>query len=134
MGLKEYGGMGFATVSPKRHTITRKVKPEDRIDSRSMQQKIADRRKELQKKYGNEPRDWKSMKWVEGINESIPNLPLVYVDMDGVIADFFSALAKFRGVDHWKDGGDDSVQDSIKAIAGTNFFSTLPVFPTAKQL
>ena len=70
----------------------------------------------------------------ESINESLSFKPDVYVDMDGVIADFFSALAKFRGVDHWKDGGDDSVQDSIKAIQGTNFFSTLPVFPTAKQL
>jgi 5'(3')-deoxyribonucleotidase len=138
MGLTEYGGMGFATVSPKRHTITRKVKPEDKVDARSMQQKIADRRKELQKKYSNDPRDWKNLKWVEGvnntINEAISDLPVVHVDMDGVIADFFSALAKFRGVDHWKDGGDDSVQDSIKAIAGTNFFSTLPVFPTAQQL
>jgi|TARA_B110000444_G_scaffold260907_1_gene309882 nicotinic acid mononucleotide adenylyltransferase len=68
------------------------------------------------------------------INESLNFKPDVYVDMDGVIADFFSALAKFRGVDHWKDGGDDSVQDSINAIQGTNFFSTLPVFPTAQQL
>ena len=61
-------------------------------------------------------------------------MPKVYVDMDGVLADFFTALAKFRGVDHWKDGGDESVQDSIEAIQGTDFFSTLPVFNTAPNI
>ena len=74
------------------------------------------------------------MQPTESINEAITNKPDVYVDMDGVIADFFSALAKFRGTSHWKDEGKISVEDSIKAIAGTDFFSTLPVFPTAKQL
>ena len=61
-------------------------------------------------------------------------MPNVYVDMDGVLADFFTALAKFRGVDHWKDGGEESVQDSIEAIQGTDFFSTLPVFNTAPNI
>jgi 5'(3')-deoxyribonucleotidase/nicotinic acid mononucleotide adenylyltransferase len=67
----------------------------------------------------------------ESQSSSTPN---VYVDMDGVLADFFTALAKFRGVDHWKDGGQEDVQDSITAIQGTNFFSTLPVFDTASQV
>jgi len=132
MGLTEI--MGYATYNPKRTTVTRKVKPEDQLDTRSMQQKIADRRKELSKKYSNEPKDWRSLKWVEDVNEDANQRLRVYVDMDGVIADFFSALAKFRGVKHWKDGGDESVQDSIKAIAGTDFFSTLPLFPTSKKL
>ena len=70
----------------------------------------------------------------EAVTEDIATKPKVYVDMDGVIADFFSALAKFRKVNHWKDEGEMSVEDSIKAIAGTEFFYTLPVFPTAKQL
>ena len=70
----------------------------------------------------------------EAVTENITDKPKVYVDMDGVIADFFSALAQFRIVNHWKDEGEVSVEDSIKAIAGTEFFYTLPVFPTAKQL
>ena len=74
------------------------------------------------------------MQPAESINEALENKPDVYVDMDGVIADFFSALAKFRGTAHWKDEGNMSVEDSIKAIAGTDFFSTLPVFPNANQL
>ena len=58
----------------------------------------------------------------------------VYVDMDGVIADFFSALAEFRKVNHWKDQGEITLDTSIKELQGTNFFETLPVFPFAKKL
>jgi 5'(3')-deoxyribonucleotidase len=58
----------------------------------------------------------------------------IYVDMDGVIADFFSALAEFRKVNHWKDQGEITLDTSIKDLRGTNFFETLPVFPYAKKL
>ena len=58
----------------------------------------------------------------------------VYVDMDGVIADFFTALAEFRKVNHWKDQGEITLDTSIKELQGTNFFETLPVFPFAKKL
>ena len=54
--------------------------------------------------------------------------------MDGVIADFFSALAEFRKVNHWKDQGEITLDTSIKDLRGTNFFETLPVFPYAKKL
>jgi len=130
MGLKEYGGLGFATTTPKRHIITKKksVKPE-----LSIAQKLAQRRDAAAK---GDPNAWKSISWKnESITEALDSKPDVYVDMDGVIADFFSALANFRGVNHWKEpGGKFDVEDSIKAIAGTDFFSTLPVIPTAKQL
>jgi 5'(3')-deoxyribonucleotidase len=58
----------------------------------------------------------------------------VHIDMDGVIADFFSALAEFRKVNHWKDQGEITLDTSIKELRGTNFFETLPVFPFAKKL
>ena len=66
--------------------------------------------------------------------ESIQMNSRVYVDMDGVIADFFSALADFRKVNHWKDKGEITLDTSIKELQGTNFFETLPVFPFAKKL
>lgn len=56
----------------------------------------------------------------------------VYVDMDGVIADFFSELAKTQDVKHWKDITDKKA--SIEAIQGTDFFGRLPKFPTSDEL
>jgi len=161
MGITEI--MGFATYRPKPATIKKKkIKQEpsiqDKLNARRAAAAAGDpnawksigwKGESVQVK-GSEPFPKKSKPTTgnstphpyrgrlvgenNSINESLNFKPDVYVDMDGVIADFFSALAKFRGVDHWKDGGDDSVQASIKAIQGTNFFSTLPVFPTAKQL
>ena len=75
-------------------------------------------------KYWGNTNDWNNIKMTSR----------VYVDMDGVIADFFSALAEFRKVNHWKDQGEITLDTSIKELQGTNFFETLPVFPFAKKL
>ena len=56
----------------------------------------------------------------------------LYLDMDGVLANFFTAFAKRFGKDHWK-----LIQDKEKAIAalrGTNFFYTLEKFDSADTL
>ena len=56
----------------------------------------------------------------------------LYLDMDGVIANFFDAFAKMHGKDHWK-----LIQDKEKAIATlryTDFFNTLAKFPTSDAL
>ena len=42
-----------------------------------------------------------------------------YVDMDGVIADFFKALALEFGVNHWKDI--PTQEDVIERLKGTDF-------------
>ena len=50
----------------------------------------------------------------------------IYLDMDGVIADFFGGIAKKCGVDHWK-----SIQDRDKIfveLRNTEFFYTLDTF------
>lgn len=55
----------------------------------------------------------------------------IYLDMDGVIADFFGGLEKFYGVDHWKM----VKEDSILGLKGTDFFNTLEPFEnTSAQL
>ena len=50
----------------------------------------------------------------------------IYLDMDGVIANFFGAFAKANNVDHWK-----SIKQKEKALAdlvGTDWFYKLPTF------
>tara|TARA_B100001287_G_scaffold42930_1_gene32022 strand:- start:9990 stop:10508 length:519 start_codon:yes stop_codon:yes gene_type:complete len=50
----------------------------------------------------------------------------VYLDMDGVIADFFGAVEKLYGVDHWKS---IKHRDGIFVeLRNTDFFNTLPCF------
>jgi hypothetical protein len=64
--------------------------------------------------------------------------PIVYLDMDGVLADFFGGVEKLYGVSHWKELTADKTKDLkkevIDRITGTDFFATLPKFPTADGL
>ena len=56
----------------------------------------------------------------------------LYLDMDGVIADFFSLLAKENNVKHWK-----SIKDKERALVearNTDFFNRIEPFTTAQQL
>jgi hypothetical protein len=64
--------------------------------------------------------------------------PIVYIDMDGVIADFFGGVEKLYGVGHWKelnaDNKLDLKQEVINRISGTDFFATLPKFESSGEL
>ena len=57
---------------------------------------------------------------------------IIYLDMDGVIADFFTGLAKTNGKTHWKEIED--IELSIEEIANTDFFNTLALYPTSQKL
>ena len=72
-------------------------------------------------------------------NEDMEDVkPTVYLDMDGVLADFFGGVEKMYGVEHWKQLTNDKTKDLkkevIDRITGTDFFATLPKFPTADAL
>ena len=64
--------------------------------------------------------------------------PIVYIDMDGVLADFFGGVEKLYGVGHWKELNSDNKldlkQEVINRISGTDFFATLPKFESSGEL
>lgn len=51
---------------------------------------------------------------------------MIYLDMDGVIADFFSEVARRFNVEHWKSIQDKEVK--FAQLANTDFFDTIPCF------
>ena len=72
-------------------------------------------------------------------DEMTEKQPVIYLDMDGVIADFFGGVEKMYGVKHWKEltsvkTGGELKQEVIDRITGSDFFSTLPKFPSADGL
>jgi 5'(3')-deoxyribonucleotidase len=64
------------------------------------------------------------------------NKPEVYLDMDGVIADFFTEYAKLAGVTHgnYRDIPPAKVDPTLDKMVGTDFFARLPKFPSADDL
>ena len=62
--------------------------------------------------------------------------PIAYVDMDGVIANFFAEYAKLAGVKsgNYKDIPPAKTDPTLNKMVGTDFFNRLPKFPTTDKL
>ena len=89
----------------------------------------------IQDRFGNEVDENNKKLYNESMEDAKPT---VYLDMDGVLADFFGGIEKMYGVENWKPLTNDKTKDLkkevIDRITGTDFFATLPKFPTADTL
>ena len=56
----------------------------------------------------------------------------LYLDMDGVIANFFDALAQKFEKNHWKEIG--NIEKSILKLQGTDFFNTIEPYDNSLEL
>lgn len=67
------------------------------------------------------------------LGNQLKSRPIVYVDMDGVLADFFGEIARAHGVATWKNIKDDE-KSIIQAAKKPGFFSGLPKMDNADRL
>jgi 5'(3')-deoxyribonucleotidase len=72
------------------------------------------------------------MKFFELANKEQTSRPVVYVDMDGTITDFFGSIAKHHGVSHWRKARKKQKIDKIARNPG--FFKNLAPLKNAGKL
>jgi predicted kinase len=79
-------------------------------------------------------RDWISKASVQKsiAQEDVQSKPKVYVDMDGVIANFYAGMSKLTG--HPEPRAMQDLESEVRKLAGTDFFYQLPKYEQAEEL
>lgn len=57
---------------------------------------------------------------------------MIFLDMDGVIADFFGGIESEFGIDHWKDV--DFKEVVFAQLRSTDFFYRIPLFDVSNKI
>jgi len=71
----------------------------------------------------------------KGLKEDLDSTPDVYVDMDGVLVDFFNEWARLIGVKSYRDIPKKEIGKALKKIVNTpNFWEDLPTLAGYKDL
>ena len=67
--------------------------------------------------------------------ETTEKRPILYLDMDGVLADFYTPFNNMAGVSSWKDASKDTISAVLKQIAKkNNFWINLDVLSDVPKL
>lgn len=74
------------------------------------------------------------MKISELLESKAARKPIVYVDMDGVLADLFNYAGELHDVEHYNEMTNQQWEEFFKNSDAYHLFRDLPAFSTANQL